>query len=215
MAVSFVAAANANNGASSTTSLQINVPAGTADGDLMFASINIAGAATITPPAGWSSFGSQPVTNTIRNHCFVRVPAASEPANYTWTFTSNRNWGSIITLRGTATAAVVDVQSSSTGASTSAVATSVTTTLTGDMLVLVVSEQSSGTPTTPGGMTQRGLADTGFEAGAVFTELLGAPGATGTRTSTVANTNWLTQMFAIKAAAAATSQPSVGFLSAT
>lgn len=79
---------------SSNTTIVGNVPTNAVNGDLLIA---IAGAqagtnpATITPPAGWTTI----LTNSAENgqwtkpfHISYRI-ASSEPANYTWTLTSD------------------------------------------------------------------------------------------------------------------------------
>ena len=82
---------NATGGAT----FSLPVPAGTASGDVMIATLNTgAGIVTLTPPAGWTA-----ITNTTPNWSataksltYYRVAGAGEPANYTW------NWGAGATV---------------------------------------------------------------------------------------------------------------------
>lgn len=81
----------------SSTTLTINVPAGVVDTDFLVAKIaarNAAGlgAPTITPPAGWSIIRSTPLVHSVGPNLhlvtYFRV-ASSEPANYSWTISTN------------------------------------------------------------------------------------------------------------------------------
>ena len=85
------------------TSLTVSVPSGTADGDLMLAVIVIElSSGTATPPAGWNQLWN--ATNSTRSHTqivYARI-ASSEPANYSWTWSSAECAAAIITYRNAA-----------------------------------------------------------------------------------------------------------------
>lgn len=132
-------------------SFDINVPAGTQDGDVMFAVFgsNNAGATTWNAPAGWTKLyeifnnGASFPTN---GHVFMRV-ASSEPASYTFSLSSStaRNLqGGIVTYTGVAAS---PLGANSGGANSEALSATMPTpditTLSADVLVLRIWQCSS------------------------------------------------------------------------
>jgi len=99
--VTFVA--TAGNTSQTGTSMVINKPTGTVDGDLMIAYFSAAVSGnTMTTLAGWTAI-SQLNTND-QSHFFYKV-ASSEGSNYTWShWNANNNAiiGTICTFRNTA-----------------------------------------------------------------------------------------------------------------
>lgn len=92
----FVAEAhNHINGASATSSLIINKPTGTVEGDLMVAVISLDDGTTATLPAGWTL-----ISSSYEAACY-KIAGASEGASYTWTRSGVHAWaGGIATYRG-------------------------------------------------------------------------------------------------------------------
>ena len=63
--------------------VQIQVPAGTQNGDLMLAYMANQATSCSTPQTGWTLV--KQVTNTIQSACLYSRVASNEPASYTWT----------------------------------------------------------------------------------------------------------------------------------
>ncbi|MEA2723833.1 MAG: biosis protein MshQ, partial [Gemmatimonadales bacterium] len=141
------------------TSLTINKPAGTVNGDLMIAAIAVRpNTATITPPAGWTLIRrtNQTAANDNAQATYRKVAGAAEPASYTWTVGAPTGLaGGIMTFYGVDTAAPVDVENGQVTASAlTHTAPSVTTTTINDMIVTTHSFTSAASWTPPGGMTE-------------------------------------------------------------
>jgi len=161
------AAANATTG-----NLTITKPAGTAEGDVMIASVGVRpDTATITPPTGWTLV--RRVDNTTANAntlaVYRKTAGASEPADYTWTMGSAANSvGGIQAFSGVDITSPVDVENGQTTASSLTHATpSVTTTETDAMLVTSHTYSSSATWTPPAGMTEAVDVQSGVGSGTV------------------------------------------------
>jgi hypothetical protein len=89
MTLTYVGGATASNSNGGTaSSLVVNVPAGTQDGDFMITvgHKNPTTSATITTPSGWSVFEGPDANSGITCFAYIRT-ASSEPASYTWTQT--------------------------------------------------------------------------------------------------------------------------------
>src|SRR5690606_28181054 len=97
--ITHVAAASAGG---FQTSVTVDVPSGTADGDLVLAWLSANDADTLTPPSGWAqSFRHQIGTGTAV-WLYTRT-AASEPASYTWEWNASHQHHVILsTWRGAA-----------------------------------------------------------------------------------------------------------------
>jgi hypothetical protein len=194
--------------------LTVNVPAGTANDDVMVASISVracsntsGGACTLstTPPAGWTLVRTVDQTTGAGtggygNRLFVyqRV-AAAEPASYTWTFDGPPGHagavGAIASFQGVDTISpVVAEAGQATGNSFNHAAPGIDTgTVTNTMLVATFSNNSAATWSMPGGMTEMvdaaslAIPDTLGLGMAMGYEPRPAAGATGTRTATQSN----------------------------
>ena len=195
--ISFRAAASAA-APSGTLSLTINRPSGTSVGDVMIASIAVRpNTATITEPAGWTLVRRIDNANANANSLAVyyKVAGGSEPANYTWTFsTSTGSAGGIQTFSGVDTTNPINVEAGQNTANGLTHATpSVTTTAANTMIVTSHGFTSSATWTPPAGMTEA------FDAASLTVPATGgisiegnyaiqtAAGATGTKTATASN----------------------------
>lgn len=103
MAISFVAEAHGT--ANYQTSITVNKPTGTADGDVMIA---ICGG-TPSTPSGWTLLGSADSgTNSLRTVKVFRKVASSEGSSYTFSITSSIACASILTYRGVSNTTPVD-----------------------------------------------------------------------------------------------------------
>lgn len=101
MAISFVGSSNVSNGLAQGTSAIVPRPVGVIDGDRLLAFISIGNNGAITPPAGWSELvlATNTAGVTLQNRIYTKV-AASEPASWTWTFTSAAYVGIAHATRG-------------------------------------------------------------------------------------------------------------------
>ncbi len=158
-AITFRAAASTDVNGSSLT-LTITVPTGTVQGDVMIAGVAVLpSTATITPPAGWTLVRRQNNALSIDNSLAVywKVAGASEPASYTWSFnTSTGSAGGIQSFSGVEITNPVNVEagSSTTAATNSFPAPSVTTTVANTMVVTHHAYASSTRWIGPTGMTE-------------------------------------------------------------
>lgn len=144
---------------SGTLSLTINKPSGTVEGDVMIASIAVRpDTAAITEPANWTLVrrvdNANPNANSLA--VYYKVAGASEPADYTWTFSaSTGSAGGIQSFLGVDQGNPINVDSGQNTASGLTHATpSVNTTATNTMLVTSHDFTSSATWTPPAGMTE-------------------------------------------------------------
>jgi hypothetical protein len=173
------------------TSITLARPSGTASGNVLVASIDIAGTTTVTAPSGWTLVRSTTSGNSLTQATYVHVAGTSEPASYQWRFSSLRMASGVMAAYiGVNTTTPVDISGGgSSSNSSSDVAPSVTTTVAGDLVIGVFGEAANASVTPPTGMLEQieQLAGTGNTR--VVTELsdqqLGAAGATGTRTATL------------------------------
>lgn len=189
--VTFRAAASNN---ANTSSLSVNRPTGTVDGDVLIAVVAW-WIETLTPPSGWTQIGSTQTWNISGEDVFVRAyyrVASSEPTSYAWGLSGTNDIAvSIATYYNVNTGSVVDVQAGQTNAAnTSMTAPSVSPTTDADMLLFLGGAGSdsagSATATPPSGMTERADATAGTWIKTYIAEqLLTAAGATGTRVATL------------------------------
>lgn len=210
MAIAFRSKASATVNASAAT-IVVPVPAGVVDGDVLVLAVTARGSnttAAVTTPAGWTLRGSQHSGNgatDISVYVFMRV-AASEPANYTVTVGSTtRIIGIMSAYTGVDNSTPFDVASVATGgasSSTNVVAASLTTARAGEMLVGAFGVESNSTFTPDAAMTEREDLSVGtLHATELADQLLGAAGATGTRTAVASTTGlWSAVMVALIAA---------------
>ncbi|WP_172597561.1 LamG domain-containing protein [Sulfuriflexus mobilis] len=145
----------------SAAGLAINVPTGTIRDDVMIASVAARPASiTITAPAGWTLIRkvTQPNANSSVLETYYRVAGASEPADYTWTFSAagfTGAAGGIASFSGVDTATPIDAElGNPTPNGTTHTAPDITTTQDGGMLVTTHEFTSSRMWTPPAGMTE-------------------------------------------------------------
>lgn len=152
--------------------LVINKPAGTLQGDVMLASVAVTAdtppdvaSIGINAPAGWTLInavhqdggdGSNGNRHS-RLATYYRVAGASEPANYTWSFSSTHTGavGGIASFIGVDVNNPIDAQAGTATASGAGhIAPAVTTTVPGGMLVTTHEYASSRTWSPASGMTE-------------------------------------------------------------
>ena len=178
--------------------LTIAVPAGTAANDVMVAVVAARPSTiTITPPSGWTLLNAvnQAAGNSNSQAVYYRVATASEPVDYTWTFSGAITGavGGITSYIGVDTANPVDIYGGNvTPNGTTHTANGITTTAANAMLVSSHSFSSAETWTPPAGMTERvdAASVAAPQAGGISLEMndvmQAAAGATGNKAATAA-----------------------------
>lgn len=123
------------------TTLTVNVPAGTAPGDLLIFTLAKDGNGGITTPTGWTLIdegGSGGFTNQCRLGVYRRWAPNPVPANYTISWTDNEQAvGSIIRITGANATTPVDVSGNATGNDTVPTAPTITTTVNGARILRI------------------------------------------------------------------------------
>jgi hypothetical protein len=197
MAVTFQSATTREHATGSTSAIG-DVPASTAEGDLLIAHVVTDHATTIATPTGWTLLNSE--QDTLGDHraaTFWRLAPASPPATYTWTLgvTTLEALVSIARFTGHDPTTPIDANTMTVnGSGTSSVAGPVTTTRDNCLLLCAWGfdggTAAGATITPPGSMTQRWNAahSTAFTIAAGATELQATAGASGTRTATMSIT---------------------------
>jgi hypothetical protein len=202
--IAFRAASSAGN--ASTTSLTIPAPAGVQPGDVELAVVDDRGSQALGVPSGWTLVRSDQSGYTIKQDVYVHVAGASEPASYTWSYgTAAGASGGIVAYSGVDTASPINASSGTTGSGTTVTAPSVTTTVASTMLVGFFGTAVPATFTAPAGMSERfdafATAGTYRAATEGADQLLGAAGATGTRSATASlGSTTVAQLVALKPA---------------
>jgi RHS repeat-associated protein len=170
--------------------LTIDTPSGTAADDVLLAGVNVRSDATISAPAGWTQVRSDVSGTALRQTIFVRTAGASEPADYTFTFSGPvvAATGGIIAFDGMDMVTPVDASGGQANAASSSVtAPSISTTVADTTLVGFYATADDATFTAPSGMTERfdvlaeGTSDTSSASATV--SVVGT-GATGTKVAT-------------------------------
>lgn len=210
--ITFRASASASNGGGATT-ITVSKPSGTANGDLLLASIYVRGAgstASVTSPSGWTLIrrddDSAGVTGGVGSLVtYYRLAGNAEPASYTWSFDSTRRaMAGIVGYSGVASIAPTDASSGQTGFGTSVTAPSLNTSVNGAMLVGLFALFEGGQSFTPPlGMTERiDASDIGANLTLEITdERRSAAGATGARAAlSPFSDSYLGQLIALKPA---------------
>jgi hypothetical protein len=125
------------------TSITINKPSGTVDGDIMVMFFATNGTGTITPPSGWTNRAS--LSNGNRKYHVYTRTAASEGSTYTFSFTTTTYTSAIIYSVANATAYDSIQTATATAASTINVPT-ITPTGNGSLWIGGFYTAASGTP---------------------------------------------------------------------
>lgn len=182
----FVASASTQNTSSGTT-LVINKPTGTAEGDLMIAMMCVSGNnPTWTGDTGWTELADETTDNPSLRVAY-KVAGESEGASYTFTANkSQTNAGSILTYRY---AAYDTIAGAFTVGANPLVLTSISPSLS-QSLLLAIGARSSGNITlgTPTSMTARVTDNGATSPSYIVCDQLVAKGPTGTRSMSTGST---------------------------
>jgi hypothetical protein len=110
---------SAGNVTAGATTLVINKPTATAEGDFLVAGITVNGGSgvTITPPSGWTLITRTNNGTNVGMASYRKFATASEPASYTWGFGASvvRASGGILRYTGVDTANPINVSGGATG----------------------------------------------------------------------------------------------------
>jgi hypothetical protein len=183
-----------NTAANQTAStLAVPAPAGVAAGDVLLAAISVRGQPTITAPSGWTRVRLESASSTMQQAVYVRVAGSSEPASYTWTFSSAQAAaGTILAYSGVDRSQPVGASSGRVLSNTASLAApSVTAVSTNAVLVGFYGSPGATSITAPAGMTER--SDVASTSGTYkvtsesATQQLSAAGATGDRVALSGN----------------------------
>jgi hypothetical protein len=188
----------ASNSTGGATSLTITRPAGVVANDVMVAAMNVRGGSgvTITEPAGWTLVSLLTNGAAIRMGVYYKVATSSEPASYTWNFSSSRKAaGGIQAYSNVDPVAPIEAENGQATASGISHSTpDITTYSTNTMLVASfgIAFGTSWTPAVPGMAEWYEARATGGGGGTQVTasgndQLDAAPGLTGAKTATSGN----------------------------
>lgn len=184
MAIAFRQKAIAGS-SSGVTSVVLAVPTGTVDGDVMVAVVELSlSAQTVSTPSGWTALDS---ANTGPTVATFRKVAASEPANYTFSWSGSAVVsGSIASYSGCNTSAPVNAHGAlnRTVGSTTVTANSVTTSVDGCMVLFVGGINTNSAWTGPTSYTQRAVPQNGASAAVIAEFAQTSAGAVGSIAAT-------------------------------
>lgn len=191
----FIASASTQNPVNGVSTLVINIPVGTAAGDIMIAFM--AGAAgTWTGDTGWTEIAEQGSGAGLR--VAYKIATGSEPASYTFTCSSSSSTfsGSIVTYRG----ATYDTVGAIVSNIDPITATSINVAANDSILLFFGTRRASGlTLTTPTGMAAVVTDSDAVSPSYIIASQTVPIGATGTRSATAgSNTNTAGVLLSIK-----------------
>lgn len=186
----------------------INKPAGTAQDDVMIATIAVRapGLSIVIPPSGWTLVRrTDNSTNVNSLLVYSKVATNAEPASYDWNIAAGSGTsasavsgvaGSIVSFINVDTVTPIDVQAGqSTASSATHITPAVTTTVSDTMVLALFEYGASGVWSTPAGMTSQVNVSSvappsasGISLG-VFSVTQASIGSTGTKTSTALGGN--------------------------
>jgi hypothetical protein len=175
---------SANTSGGSSSSLVLNVPAGTQSGDVMVAHVVVRTAGnTITVPTGWTQIVRQDTGSALSTVAYYKIAGSSEPSSYTWTFgTAGEASGGIGSYIGVNNTTPIDTSHGQLNASSNNVDnTGVTTTEANDMLVYAAGVVEATSVNPPSGFTESSSsASNSLTTSEVSGKIDSSTGATGT-----------------------------------
>jgi hypothetical protein len=197
---------------SNGTSLVINVPSGTAAGDLLLATISTDGSTSFSTPTGWTLLNQDSNGTDITLAVFYRVADGTEPTNYTFNWTgSEQAAGAILRYTGVDTTTPIDVWDAANSNDNAPTAPSVNTTVADTMVVRIYGaddDDLAGSPYPPGHTGRLNIrSNTGWNntcSLGVADVAQAAAGATGTAAFAMsASEQWRAMTLALRPAVAA------------
>lgn len=168
------------------TSLTVNKPTGTVEGDFMLLMTTVSNPASgiLQAPAGWTEIQRGGINSDDPAVGWFKVAGASEPSSYTLTVSqTGANGAGIITFySNTASPITIDDVQAAYNASGARVYPSVTFSAAGYLVCYGTTLLFSSTP--DGAMTEQWDVTISSNRAYCMTQAIGAAGATGTRTAT-------------------------------
>jgi hypothetical protein len=153
--VTFRASAFAAN--ATVNNLVIPRPDAIQTGDVMVAVVDVKVNPTVTAPTGWALVSTNSNGSELTQKIYTHVAGAAEPTTYRWSFNENRAaTGAILAYGGVSTSSPVEVTSVGKAVSASITAPSVTTALSGTVVVGAFGINNVSAITQPAGTTERG-----------------------------------------------------------
>ena len=178
----------------SVTSRSPSVPSGTADGDLMLAVVMVELAdATITAPGGWTLLFKTALSTRTHTQAVYYRTASSEPASYTWSWSSAECGVAILTYRNAAVPTNYNSQVNNTSTA-NCQSPSLTVSAIGSLALWIGSSMYGTTWSPPANYTERldqrtSTASTNMSM-SVAERLFTATGTTGTATGTAVDADF-------------------------
>lgn len=184
------------------SALSIDTPANTSLGDVLVAQITIRDSDTaVTAPSGWQQVRADAVSGTMKQLVYVKVASATEPARYTWQYTSPQHTsgtsdaaGGLVAYINVDRANPIEAHSGQANEPSSTItAPSLSTAKPGNLLVFLGSTAWRGAAiTAPQGMSQRfsQRAETVGVSALGTDQALTTGGATGSRVAQAAVTDY-------------------------
>ncbi len=187
---------SSSNVAASASSVTLNKPTGTVDGDYLLAAFLISSGASVSAvPSGWTQDYTTAIGGAQRFYVYKKL-ASGEPASWSWTLsTSTGHVGSCACVTDVDQSNPLNISGGQLNASSvNVVAPSITTTVANTLGVGFFATTVSATFTAPGGMTEFDDLAIGPNSIEGCYQTVAATGATGTRTavatSAAANSGW-------------------------
>lgn len=186
-AISLVGTASA--GDSTSSSLTLTLPTGTATGDQVLVAASLANGKSVTTPTGYTLLGSYAsgTGNSAGKIVVFRRTVVAGDASVSVSFQGKiAKTVTLAVYRNVHPTSPIDaISSGATAAGTTVAATSQSSTALGDQLVMIAGASgTAGTWTAPTGMTTRVQKAGGTTDAAIADQPLTATGATGSRTAT-------------------------------
>jgi hypothetical protein len=168
---------NASSVGAFGTALNVPVPSGVQNGDLLIMCITAASA--YTDPVGWTLVSAYTWSYGYHSRIYKRT-ASNEPAAYSVVPSQTESLGTIMAYRGKTEVDVVGTWSE--GLQNLAMS-SITTTVPDTILISYAADRSPTSPSAPAGMTSRAAYAGTYLGFRASDQTLGAAGATGTRSA--------------------------------
>ena len=185
---SIVLRATATATLGATTQVTVPRPAGTAEGDVLLATLAIHRNRTITPPAGWTEVLTTDNGNALRHATYVHTATADEPASTAWGFSSKTSGAVVVAAYdGVDPTAPIDAAAGQAESSSTREITvpAVTTTVADAVLLATAGMRTDADISAPDGMRAVVSAvqavDRDRATAAAFDAVIPDPGSTGAR----------------------------------
>lgn len=205
-AISVAGSKSVSTGATANTTLAVTPIAGAQRADLLLVQLTLDNAsATVTPPAGWTELSAVTLSATgIQQRIFWAIRSNTEPASYTWNFTSSRAALVFLDVNGVDTNQVINSYGVVQGSGTSLVAPEVVQAYANGMMISFFGTTGTGSAITPqssmtvpsNGRASAVSGSSGIQMATAY-EALSSAGFTGVRTAAGATGTYIGQSIAL------------------